>query len=245
MAVLQPEEWRHVAMTHAGGVTTLTLHSDGAPLVWNARIHRELVDLWTWLAFDDATRVVILTGAGDRFCTEIDSPSATKTWHEIWWEGRRIVSGLVDLDVPVIAVVNGPATVHAELPALADIVLAVPEANFADRAHFVRGVVPGDGIQVVWQQILGPSRASYFLLTGAEISCDEALRIGMVHEVHPREVIMSRANELAAPMAGLPREVLAYTRASLRLTQRRTFSDAVSHGLALAGIGKHASCPPQ
>jgi hypothetical protein len=40
----------------------------------------------------------------------------------IWWEGKRIVQGLLDLDIPVIGVINGPALIHAEIPLLADVV---------------------------------------------------------------------------------------------------------------------------
>lgn len=241
MSYTTPNEWRNIRVTRHGAVTELRLHTEGQSLIWAAGIHRELVDAWTWLNFDEATRVVILAGTGDSFCTEIRSPSSEKSWYDIWWEGRRIVSGLVDLDVPVIALVNGPATIHAEIAVLADVVLACPEATFADHAHAVRGVVPGDGVQLVWRQLLGPSRANYFLLTGATLSSNEALQLGVVHEIHPREVLLDRALALAAPLSVFPKSTLAYTRASLRMMDRRELADSVSHGLALAGVGKLAA----
>src|SRR5712691_5820336 len=156
MAILQPCEWKHIALSTNDGVSVVTLHSDGDSLVWNARIHRELVDLWAWLAFDETTRVVVLTGAGQSFCDRITHVSAEKSWFQIWWEGTRLVLGMVELQVPIITVVNGPASIHAELAVLGDIVLAVPEASFSDHAHVPHGFVPGDGVQVVWRQLLGP-----------------------------------------------------------------------------------------
>jgi len=237
MVLLTPEEWRHVTVRRHEAVTELRLHDDaGGSLVWNARVHQELADVWTWLAADEVTRVVVLRGTGEHFCSEIISPSSEREWHDIWLEGRRLMSGLVDLDVPVISVVNGPATIHAEVPLLADIVLAVPDAVFADRAHVVRGVVPGDGAQVVWRSILG-ARAGYFLLTGAEISSDEALALGFVHEVLDPARIDQRSLELAQQLARLDRQTLAYTRATLRSWDRTHLADAVRSGLAFAGLG--------
>ncbi|GAA2339861.1 enoyl-CoA hydratase/isomerase family protein [Dactylosporangium salmoneum] len=239
MTYTTPEQWRHIKVARSGGVTELTLHTDDGPLVWNGRAHQEVADLWAWLAADEATRVVILTGTGDAFCDQITSPSSEREWHDIWLEGRRMIADLVNIDVPLISVVNGPATIHTELALLANIVLAVPGALFADHAHVTRGVVPGDGVQVVWRNLVGPSRASYHLLTGIPIAAEEALRLGMVHEIHEPGEVMARAHALAEPLAALPREMLAYTCAALRIEDRRHLPEAVAHGLGFTGLAVH------
>jgi enoyl-CoA hydratase/carnithine racemase len=146
--------------------------------------------------------------------------------------------GLMDLDVPVIAAVTGEAFVHAELALLADIVLATPDAQFADRAHFAtRGTVPGDGTHIAWASLIGPSRSRYFLMTGTAIETEEARSIGFVHELHEADELYERAWELAEDLAahGLP--VLRYTKAALSIPLRRDFADELSHGLALQGGG--------
>jgi enoyl-CoA hydratase/carnithine racemase len=239
MAYTTPDEWRHITVNRRGGITLLTLHTDDGPLVWTGRAHQEVADLWAWLAADSDTKVAILTGTGNAFCNQIVSPSTQREWHDIWLEGRRMVGDLVNIDVPLISVVNGPATIHTELALLADIVLSVPGAEFADHAHVTRGVVPGDGVQVVWRNLLGPSRASYHLLTGAAVPAEEALRLGMVHEIHEPDKIVERAYELAEPLAALPREMLAYTCAALRIEDRRTLPEAVAHGLSFTGLAVH------
>ena len=241
MAYLQLHECRHIAVKREGAITELRLHTEDGPLVWNARAHRELADVWLWLSMDEQTKTVILTGTGDVFCRDIVSPSSERDWQDIWREARRMIAGMVELDVPIICVANGPATIHAELILLGDIVLAVPGASFSDQAHVVRGVVPGDGIQVVWRQLLGPSRASYYLLTGAEINCEEARRLGLVHEVWHLDGVYDRARELALPLTQLSRETLAYTRAALRTEDRRHIADAVAQGLAYAGLAKQSN----
>jgi enoyl-CoA hydratase/carnithine racemase len=236
MPQLLPEDWRHIKVTRSGGVTQVTLHTEGGPLVWSAGIHREMVDLWTWLSFDEETRVVVLTGTGDRFCTEISAPSSVKTWHELWWEMPKIISGRLDLKVPLICVVNGPVTYHSEIAVLGDIVLATDDATFSDQAHTPRGFVPSDGVHVVWRHLLGPSRASYFLLTGISYDSADGLRIGFVHEVHPRAQILARAHELARQLAALPPQMLAYSCTALRMVDRDDYTHAMSHGLALQGM---------
>jgi hypothetical protein len=76
----------------------------------------QLVELGDWLRNDRETRVMIFGGTGEVFCVEIDTPSFRRTrWHDVWVEGRR---SLLDLDVPTISIVNGPARVHAELPVI-------------------------------------------------------------------------------------------------------------------------------
>jgi enoyl-CoA hydratase/carnithine racemase len=238
MVYLQPEQWRHVNVSRHGAVTVMRLHTDEGPLIWTARAHQELADLWVWLAGDEETKVAILTGTGEAFCVEMISPSLEKEWHDIWIEGRRMIADLVDLNVPLISLVNGPVTIHTELAVLADIVLAAPEAAFADKAHMTRGVVPGDGVQVVWRELLGPSRASYFLLTGTSIGSEQALQLGIVHEIHHRDDLLKRALELAAPLAELSRETLAYACANLRMQDRRLYGEAVAQGLAFAGLAR-------
>jgi enoyl-CoA hydratase/carnithine racemase len=132
----------------SAGVLTIRLHSKGGTLWWGARPHRELPELFAAVASDRANRVVVITGTGDSFITipefgQIDAlpkgrVSATD-WDQTIWEGNRLVNQLLDIEVPVIAAVNGPVTVHSEIAVLADIVLATPETYFQDKAHEALG----------------------------------------------------------------------------------------------------------
>lgn len=109
---------------------------------------------------DRDNRVLVLTGTGDRFMTDIDGASLgdiTKPaqWDRTISEGRRVMQRLVDLEMPIVAAVNGPATVHSEYVLLADIVVAADTAVFSNFPHLTFGIVPGDGIHVVWEETLG------------------------------------------------------------------------------------------
>lgn len=235
--------WRNIAVTRADGITEIRLHTDGGALVWNATVHRDLVEAFTTVSLDDETKVVILTGTGEQFCASIDRTSfrqEPRGWDVTWSEGRRMLSSLWGIDVPVITAINGPALIHAELVVVADVVLACRTTVFADKAHFVSGVVPGDGVHLVWTELLGPTRGRYFLLTGTEIDAAEALRLGVVHEIHSHSMLRARAWELASEIARHPLPVLRYTRTALSMRWRRTVGDDLSHGLALEGLGQYA-----
>jgi enoyl-CoA hydratase/carnithine racemase len=233
--------YESIEINHRDGVTELRLHTDAGPLRWNATAHRELGEALIEIAGDRETKVVIVTGTGEAFCPGIDSASfaGQAAWEVIWWEGKRIVKGLLDLDVPVIGAVNGPAFIHAEIPLLADVVIAAETAVFADKTHFTRGSVPGDGVHLIWPYLLGPRRGKYFLMTAQEIDAQEALRLGVVNEVVAPAALMERAWELALEWAAKPLPLLRYAREALNILEREHLlgHTGLSHGLALEGVG--------
>lgn len=222
------------------GVLEIRLHRRGASMVLDETTHRELPQLFADVALDPENRVVVLTGTGAEFWTEVDDSgwdfSTPAGWERIYWEGRRLLQCLLDVPVPMIAAVNGPARVHAEIAVLCDIVLAAETAEFQDLAHFSGfHVVPGDGSHLVWPLLLGHNRGKYFLLTGQKLSAQQALELGVVNEVLPAAELLPRARALAAELARRSPLTLRYTRVALNMLLRTVMQDGVSHGLALEG----------
>ena len=109
--------------------------------------------------------------------------------------------------------------------------------SFADKAHFVFGAVPGDGVHVWWQMVLGPTRGRYFLLTGEEIGVEEAKRLGIVNEILSPDQLMTRAWALARELAKQPRVVRRYSRVVLNQHIKRRLLDDLGYGLALEAVG--------
>jgi len=224
------------------GVLEITLHTRGGPALWGtalASLHAELGDAFLEVARDRENRVIILTGTGDSFLAAMDRevrPPETglaAMWPRIYAEGVALLRNLLELPVPVIAAVNGPALIHAELAVLSDIVLASETAEFADLAHIPGGgAVPGDGVHVVWPMLLGPNRGRYFLLTGERIGAEEARRLGFVGEVLAPEALLPRARELAAQLAKLSTPTLRYTREVLVRDLRQRLNAELASGLA-------------
>jgi enoyl-CoA hydratase/carnithine racemase len=227
-----------VELLRSDGVTEVRFHTAGGPLVWSATAHREAGDAFAEVAGDVETKVVIVTGTGDRFCTDIDRASfgGRSSWDAIWWEGKRLLKCLLDIDVPVLGAINGPAFIHAEIPLLADIVIAADTASLADKAHVSTGSVPGDGAHLIWPYLLGPRRAKYFLLMNQEIDAAEALRLGVVNEVVAQGDVAERVWTLARDLATKPLPFLRYTREALNIVERQHLLAGLSHGLALEGI---------
>lgn len=235
--------WDHAVVGRDGaGVLEVRLHSDGDSLMWGGGPHRELAELFAAIAADRDNRVVILTGTGDHFI-DFDGAEAMATdgvpaglWGRILWEGKRLLTNYLDIDVPVIAAVNGPARAHSELAVLADIVLASTTAVFQDGPHFGAGLVPGDGVQVVWPLLLGPNRGRYFLLTGQELTATEAHDLGVVGEVLAPDDLLDRARALARQLAARDKHLLRHTRSVLTRRLKRQILENLELGLALEGL---------
>jgi enoyl-CoA hydratase/carnithine racemase len=243
------EKYRHARLERTNGILEVTLHSDGDTLVWGDSPHTELGHLFTDIGADPENRVVILTGCGDRFIGKLDTSwvgaMTPAKWDKIYFHGKRLLSSLLDIEVPIIAAVNGPASVHAELAVLSDVVLASDTAYFQDAPHFRYGTVPSDGVHVVWPLLLGLNRGRYFLLTGQKLNATEALHLGVVNEVVPAGKLLDRARELASDLARQPDTTLRYTRVAFTQQLKRLVLDHVGYGLALEGLAAYESWPTE
>jgi enoyl-CoA hydratase/carnithine racemase len=223
------------------GIVEVTLHTEGDTLQWKTAAHREYERLFHDLAKDRANRVVILTGAGDAF----SGPEASTVghnhlgrrtfdeWDEFRSGGKDLLMNLLNIEVPIVAAVNGPARRHAEIPLLSDIVLAAEHALFQDSAHFVNGVVPGDGMHLVMPHLLGMNRGRHFLYTGREIGAADALTMGLVAEVLPADQLLDRAWEVARELALQHPIVLRNTRLAVTQHLKAMLLDSLEYGLLL------------
>ena len=222
------------------GVLEVALHTDGGTLVFNGHTHEQFVDLFHAIGSDPDNRVVILTGSGDAFMETI-SPEGfdfftPQGYDKIYREGRKVLMNILDIETPLIAAVNGPARLHSEYILLADIVLATPSTVFQDKPHFEFGIVPGDGVHLLWQEVIGSVRGRYFILTRQELDAETAKEWGAVNEIVPGNELLPRAREIAEGLAKLPPLTTKYTRIALTQKLRRLIDEGVTLGLALEGI---------
>jgi enoyl-CoA hydratase/carnithine racemase len=211
---------------------------ENGPANWPAH-HGELTEAFYDITRDLGTKAVIITGTGDSFMQAIDfgenpgnSGLPADAFIGIDSEGHRLLYNMLNIPVPMIAAVNGPANVFGFMPVMCDIVLATPDAVFGDAAHYENGLVPGDGAHVVWSMLLGPSRARYFLLTGERIGAEEAKRLGFVHEIEPRDALLDRAYTLARQITAGPPMAVRMTRQVLTQDLRRRMHAELPFGMA-------------
>lgn len=238
-------KYETISMRREEGILEMRFHTDGKSLRWSLLAHRELENAFLDVGRDRDNEIIVLTGTGDEFSGPAVAPGShnharkpvtADERDKIYWEGKHLLMNLLNIEVPMISAINGPAVRHAEIPLLCDIVLAAEEATIRDSAHFSGGLVPGDGVHVVFPLLLGPNRGRYFLLTGQELDAQEAMSAGLVNEVLPREQLLPRAWALAYQLKQRPALLRRYARVLLTQDLKRRMHDLLGYGLALEGL---------
>ena len=238
--------YRFINMERRGGILQMSLHTDGGPLQWNLDAQVEFVRAFTDVGADRENRIVILTGTGNEFSGPRLDPNAPffhgaklspAGVHEVFVNARKMVNAVLGIEVPMIAAVNGPAKRHADLALMCDIVIAADDVTFEDTAHFHNGgIVPGDGINVVYTMLMGLNRARYLMLTGQVLNAREAKDIGLVAELMPREKLLPRAWQLAEQLAKKNDMLLRYTRMVLTHPLRKQLDEGLQYFLAMEAL---------
>lgn len=191
-------------------------------------------------------RAVILTAAGTTFCAGMDlaemaatakSDDAQARWHEDAVQYRELVDTMLHFPKPIIAAVAGPAFAGgAGLVLASDIVVAGPSASFA-LPEIRRGLVAGIVAPLLAFRI-GAGRAAHLLLTAETISADEALRVGLVHQIVPDELVWARGAEIAGGCAAGAPEAVQLTKRILNETIGESLVAQLSTGAAASATAR-------
>jgi len=214
-----------------GAILTLTMNQPDTrnALTGNTAVD-EFVQACDAIRLDTSIRCVIITGEGpvfssggnvkdmQRFFTQDLQPDVIR---EEYRNGiQRIPKALFNLDVPVIAAINGPAIgAGLDLTCMCDIRIASDKATFAE--SFVRvGIVPGDGGAWLLPRAVGMSKASEMAFTGEALTAQEALACGLVSRVVAPDQLMAEARKVAGKIAANPGAVLRMTKRLLREGER-------------------------
>ena len=219
--------------TREGAVLILTMSQPATrnALTGNTAVE-EFVQACAAISADRTLRAVILTGEGPVFSSGGNVKDMQRYFQQklspetIREESRngiqRLPKALYNLDLPVIAAVNGPAIgAGLDLTCMCDIRIASEKATFAE--SFVKvGIVPGDGGAWLLPRAVGMSKASEMAFTGEALSAQDALACGLVSRVVPHESLMEVAMVLAQKIAANPGGVLRMTKRLLREGERAT-----------------------
>ena len=211
---------------------------------------QEFVNLCAQVKRDRSMKVVVLTGNGSAFCAGgnvkdmrerggifAGSPYEVR---ESYRNGiQSIPLALYELDVPVIAAVNGPAIgAGLDLACMCDIRLSSDSALFAE--SFVRlGIVPGDGGAWLLPRIVGMPRASLMAYTGDTIDAAKALAWGLVVDVVPAAQLEQEAQALARRIAAHPAHALRLTKRLLREGQHMRLDSLLELSAAFQALAHH------
>lgn len=237
------------------GILELRLHTNGGACQWGLEVHRALIPLFADIHHDPENECLIFTGSGDSFLAEFDDDSWTRhgfrgkfdhhLGYDIFYRDQtKEPFALLNLEIPVIAAVNGPLLVHSELALVNDIVLCSANTVFQDPHFSKMGIVPGDGCQIVFRELLGPNRARYFLYTGQTIDAQQALNLGLVGEVLPEDQLLDRAWDLARNLFMTKNRIQRrLSRAVFVQPWREIFTRELPYGMALESWASHAYWP--
>ena len=188
------------------GVAWVTIDRPDARNALDARVRRELKLALAALEDDDRVRVVVLTGSDEakafvagadvaelRERGAIEQRDASKR--------PRVYEAVDDLELPVIARVNGHALGGGcELAQACDVRIASERAKLG-QPEINLGIMPGGGATQRLPRLVGEGQAMRLILSGELIDASEAAEIGLVDEVHSPETLDDRVDELAGAMA--------------------------------------------
>src|SRR4029450_12403829 len=189
-----------------GYVVTVEMHRPEALNAMNTAMGRELLQCFGDFFWDKQTRVVILTGAGDKaFCVGGDLKERQGMSDEAWREQHVIFEQaafrILRCPLPVIAAVEGFAMGGGcELAVLSDFVVASETAVFAV-PEVTRGIFPGIGGTQLLPRIVGGPLAKEMIFTGRRVDAREAKAIGLVNHLVPAGQGRAKALEIAASIA--------------------------------------------
>jgi len=234
-------DYDHLKLTRDDkGVLVAEFHTNGGPFIMTAPAHTQFVDAFYRIAQDRANKIVILTGAGGEFITDVNWSSFGDVtdpgvWSPVHDEGVQVLENIANIRVPVIAAIEGRAHVHSDYALLASVIVAAEGATFQDVAHFSAGVAPGDGIFTTWSYRAGAGRAEAFLLNPHPLPARTAYEWGVVAEVVPNGKAISRARELAELYLKAPEVTRRNTRIHFIQPLKERIVREVGYGLSLEG----------
>jgi enoyl-CoA hydratase len=202
-----------------GQVALITLNRPHADNAITTEMGARLTEIVETIAVRPAVRVVILTGAGERaFSVGSDLRQRKDMTKEDWLRQRqdfdRTLYTVRQLRKPILAAVNGTAYGGGcELAQSTDFIIASENATFG-QPEAMLGLAAGGGSPALLPRLLPPGKALQMLMTGDPITAQEAHRLGMVNELHPRDELLDAARRIAEKIASnSPTAVQAVKRA--------------------------------
>lgn len=239
-----------ILKTYSDGCLILTLNRPDRMNAWDTAMRSRLVTILEDASRDDAVTSIVLTGAGQRaFCAGQDLNEATdfdETFADAWIEDfARLYRAVRSIEVPVVSAINGVAAGSAfQFVLLTDIRIGHPGVRLG-QPEINSGILSITGPWIM-REVLGLSRTIELTLTGRLMDADEALRLGVLHEMVAEGDVLARATSVAQELGAKPRT-------AMKLIKRRFFEvlepgleDAVAaakkyHRASFASGEMHAS----
>jgi enoyl-CoA hydratase len=204
-----------------GHVLRVTIAHPTSPVnAVDEALHDDLRRLCARLKREAEARAVLLTGRGRAFSAggdfawfpQLREPGRMEALRR---DAKQLVWDLLDVEIPIVAALNGPAMgLGASIALLCDVIFMADTATIGD-PHVRVGIVAGDGGCVIWPLAVGPARAKQYLLSGDPLTAAEAERIGLVNRVVPAADLDREAMAFATRLAAGAPLAVRYTKLSV------------------------------
>ena len=211
----------HVLFERLGnGVLLMTINRPDRMNAMTLKMFDDLARVWNVIDDDDETNVVVVTGAGRGFCAGMDVREPDPRPEEVialHATERTRMAGMLHLEKPVIAAVNGAAVGYGlSLALLSDISVVANDAILLD-GHTRVGVVAGDHAALMWPQLCGMAKTKFHMLTNTPVTGAEAERMNLVSLAVPTEEVLDRALAIANDLANGSQQALRWTKRALNI----------------------------
>jgi enoyl-CoA hydratase len=236
---IEEAAWRNLRFERVGDVLRVVIAHPTSPMnVVDGEMHEELGRLFRALKRESDARAVVITGSGKAFSAggdfnwfpTLQDPAKLE---ETRRDGKQLVWDLLDVEIPLVAALNGPAVgLGASIALLCDVIFMADSAVIAD-PHVRVGVVAGDGGAAIWPLLLGPARAKQYLLTGDAVKAPEAERIGLVNRVVPAAELDAAAMAFAQRLAEGAPLALRFTKQAVNKLVKDALNTAFDTSMAL------------
>ena len=224
--VIESAEYSRFSFERDGRVLTAAIDSEHPVNGVDGPMHEEMSRVFTDLQRDSASDIVVLTGKGRAFCAggdfdwfdeQVEDPAK---FRDIAWDAKRIVSGLLEMEKPIICRLNGAAAgLGATIALLCDVIIADENAVIGD-PHVKVGLVAGDGGALIWPQLIGYARAKEMLMTGDMLTAREARDMGLINHAVPAGQLDGKVAEIVGKILGNPRWAVRWTKSVVNIPLR-------------------------
>lgn len=234
------DEYKFLKMTRRGKILVVTMDNPPVNTV-TLPMHGELSRIFFDINNDPDAAVVVLTGAGKAFTSGGDIKGMLERMENHQYdktvmgmhEQREILRGLLNIEKPVIARVNGHAMgVGATLAVFSDVSFMLEDARIAD-THVKVGLSAGDGGALIWPLLMGFQRAREYLFTGDVLTGRQAAEMGLVSHAVTEADIDEKVYGLAERLAAGATQAINATKRSVNLVLKRLLEDIIDAHLGL------------
>lgn len=230
----------NILIDRMGRIAKITINRPDKLNALNIKTRVELAEALDELRGDDSIRVVVITGAGEKaFVAGADInefAGRTAVQQRSVMKARSIFTAAEEFPKPLIAMINGFCLGGGcELALSCDIRIAGERARFG-QPEINLGIIPGGGGTQRLTRLIGEGKAMQLILTGEIIDAQEALRLGLVNEVHPADQLEDKTIEMAAKIADKSPVALSMAKTAVKNAARMNLREGLDSEIDLFAL---------